>query len=115
MIIVVSPVVDTGGQLVAMATPVSYCRGRVHQSLLAQTGEQHTTQRGCALVASWADLSLSLTPSFCLSLSAYLPLSNQQSKTSVTLLSIPLPRIEGMVMLSTLKTFRNRTHTCTCD
>ena len=87
MIIVVSPVVDTGGQLVAMATPVSYCRGRVHQSLLAQTGEQHTTQRGCALVASWADLSLSLPPS--LSLSLFSPFSHHNVKLTTSTLYCP--------------------------
>ena len=35
--------------------------------------------------------------------STHLPLSNQQSKTSVTLLSTPLPWVEGMVMSSTLQ------------
>ena len=36
-----SPVVDTGGQLVAMATPVSYAGGG---SLSAHTGEMHIIQ-----------------------------------------------------------------------
>ena len=32
----------------------------------------------------------------------YLPLSNQQSNTSDTLLSTPLPLVDGMVIWSTL-------------
>ena len=56
-------------------------------------------------------LSLSLFLSLSLSLHhvhvqisahSYLPLSNQQSKTSGTLLNTPLPRIEGIVISSTL-------------
>ena len=39
----------------------------------------------------------------------HLPLSNQQSKTSVTLRSTPLPRVEGMVMSSTLRGREERT------
>ena len=111
--IVVSPVVDTGGQLVAMATPVSYCRGCVHQSLLAQTGEQHTTphrERMCTRgKLGWPlslppSLSLSLFLSFPVSLSLLLPfhitMSSSLQAHCIALTSLSLPSIHPLLSLS---------------